>query len=211
MRERCECRRCLTFSSHQNIDSASRGAGCGSGTEHASFGPETDGAVSVRGSVSVLAACLAVAIAADCRAQPAPADGGPVRPPLLPEPGDVWAEVRAWTAPRAVQLPRPNTANAPRPASVSPTARVDAPRGSAAAGSAGPVPSAPEAAGASRTVVTNASRRSNIRAAPDLGAPVARSVPQTSVLNVFGRGPEGWLSVGDDQPFGWIHRSALRP
>jgi hypothetical protein len=64
--------------------------------------------------------------------------------------------------------------------------------------------------GAARSVTTNATRRSNIRASPDLGAPVARSAAPSTTLKVFGKTPGGWFQVGDDQPFGWIHQSALK-
>lgn len=70
-----------------------------------------------------------------------------------------------------------------------------------------PAPAAPE-----RTVTTTRTSRANIRREPATTAPVVRSVPPGTVLNVFAEGPEGWLHVGDGaRPTGWIHPSALAP
>jgi hypothetical protein len=138
----------------------------------------------VRRSIAVMASCFAVMVVSVGHAQTS-AESRSARPPLQPigpEPGDIWAEVRRWTTPG---LPQPSTSRAATPA-------------------------ASEAAGAARHVTTNSTGRSNIRASPDLRAPIARRAAPSTILNVFAEGPGGWFQVGDDQPFGWIHQSALR-
>ena len=60
------------------------------------------------------------------------------------------------------------------------------------------------------TVVTSATSRANIRREPSLSAPVLRAMPQSSTLRVFGEAPGGWFQVGEAEPFGWIHASALQ-
>jgi hypothetical protein len=49
----------------------------------------------------------------------------------------------------------------------------------------------------------------NIRSMPGGGGAVVRVVPRASVLRVFAEAPGGWLQVGEDQPFGWVHGSVL--
>ncbi len=60
-----------------------------------------------------------------------------------------------------------------------------------------------------RTVTTTAAHPVNIRAQPGGGGAVVRIVPRASTLRVFGEAPGGWLQVGEDQPFGWVHGSML--
>jgi hypothetical protein len=154
----------------------------------------------VRRFIAVMAACFAVMVMSEGHAQTS-AESRSARaplPPMEPEPGDIWADVRSWTTPSLPQPP--GKASRSRAA---PPAQDDAtPQPAASA--------APVAAGTTRSATTNATRRSNIRASPDLGAPVARSAAPSTTLKVFGEAPGGWFQVGDDQPFGWIHRSALR-
>jgi hypothetical protein len=114
---------------------------------------------------------------------------------MEPEPGDIWAEVRSWTTPDLAQPTGRNTAKAPS----APATQNRATRQPVAAQSAlPPAPATSEEAGVFRRVITNASRRSNIRASPDLGAPVARSAAPSTTLKVFGEAPGDWFQVGDD-------------
>jgi hypothetical protein len=50
----------------------------------------------------------------------------------------------------------------------------------------------------------------NVREAPNNNAEVARIAQQGIRLRVHARFG-GWLSVGDDAPWGWIHSSLLEP
>lgn len=116
-------------------------------------------------------------------------DRGPF-PPLQYESTDFWAEVHRWTGSEAT---RPRTQGpAGRPGQAAPAA---------------PAASSPDG---SPTVTTSAAARANIRAAPDLAAPVVRSMPRGSALRVFGEAPGGWFNVGETEPFGWVHERALQ-
>lgn len=64
----------------------------------------------------------------------------------------------------------------------------------------------PRAAG---SITTTAAHPVNIRNAPAGGGAVVRIVARSSALRVFGDAPGGWLQVGEDQPFGWLHESML--
>ena len=66
-----------------------------------------------------------------------------------------------------------------------------------------------EASGVRQIVTTRAAHPVNIRDAPGGGGVVLRTVPRASQLRVFGEAPGGWLQVGDDEPFGWVHGSML--
>lgn len=85
--------------------------------------------------------------------------------------------------------------------------RAAPPGGSApAAAASGPV-SAPVTAGP--MVTTTSAHPVNIRSQPGGGGAVVRIVPRASSLRVFGEAPGGWLQVGEDQAFGWVHGSML--
>ncbi|GGC69718.1 hypothetical protein GCM10011504_54510 [Siccirubricoccus deserti] len=62
-----------------------------------------------------------------------------------------------------------------------------------------------------RTVITTAVHPVNIRSQPGGGGAVVRIVPRASTLRVFSEAPGGWLQVGEEQPFGWVHGSMLDP
>jgi hypothetical protein len=83
----------------------------------------------------------------------------------------------------------------------------------AALGAGAPAPAAPAAstpvAGGGRQVTTSQAHPVNIRNSPGGGGAVVRVVPRASTLRVFGEAPGGWLEVGEDQPFGWVHSSVL--
>lgn len=128
---------------------------------------------------------LAGLTAGESAAQTAPG-GRDSRRPLQYDPTDWWGEVHRWTGSEAT---RPRAARPPPPA----------PR------TAGTAP-----AEGARTVVTSATSRANIRREASLDAPVVRTMPRESTLTVFGEAEGGWYHVGDAEPFGWIHRSALR-
>ncbi|WBV44869.1 SH3 domain-containing protein [Pseudoroseomonas cervicalis] len=97
------------------------------------------------------------------------------------------------------------------------------PRGAAGATAAAPPPTAPGAtppetapaetapggSAAGGSVTTTSAHPVNIRANPGGGGAVLRVVPRASPLRVFGEAPGGWLQVGEDQPFGWLHESML--
>ncbi|GGC65597.1 hypothetical protein GCM10011504_49510 [Siccirubricoccus deserti] len=74
-----------------------------------------------------------------------------------------------------------------------------------------PPASPPPAAAAGRMVITTAAHPVNIRSQPGGGGAVVRIVPRASTLRVFSEAPGGWLQVGEDQPFGWVHGSMLDP
>ncbi len=71
-----------------------------------------------------------------------------------------------------------------------------------------PGPASPPMA-AGPMVTTTAAHPVNIRNQPGGGGAVVRIVPRASTLRVFGEAPGGWLQVGEDQPFGWVHGSML--
>ncbi|WP_082012931.1 SH3 domain-containing protein [Belnapia sp. F-4-1] len=71
-----------------------------------------------------------------------------------------------------------------------------------------PWPASPPVA-AGPMVTTTATHPVNIRNQPGGGGAVVRIVPRASTLRVFGEAPGGWLQVGEDQPFGWVHGSML--
>ncbi|MDO9710038.1 SH3 domain-containing protein [Paracraurococcus lichenis] len=112
-------------------------------------------------------------------------------------------------APRSLP-PLPLEAALPRPGAPAPAAPPVLPP---AAGQAAPAPTAPPAAGspvaAGPSVTTTAAHPVNIRSSPTGGGAVVRIVPRASTLRVFGEAPGGWLEVGEDQPFGWVHGSML--
>ncbi len=116
-------------------------------------------------------------------------------------------------APRALP-PLPLEAGLARPAAPAPAAAPTSP-------GPAPVPTAPPPAAASppgpaaplmgggRIVTTTPAHPVNIRAQPGGGGPVVRIIPRTSQLWGFGEAPGGWLEVGEEQPFGWVHGSML--
>jgi hypothetical protein len=75
-----------------------------------------------------------------------------------------------------------------------------------------PAPAAPSAAAppaGGRQVTTSQAHPVNIRNSPGGGGAVVRVVPRASTLRVFNEAPGGWLEVGEEQPFGWVHGSVL--
>ncbi|WP_264185762.1 SH3 domain-containing protein [Roseicella aerolata] len=114
-------------------------------------------------------------------------------------------------APRALP-PLPLEAGLARPAAPAPAPAVPpagpGPAPMPAAPPPAPMPAAPPAAGG-RIVTTTPAHPVNIRAQPGGGGPVVRILPRASQLRVFGEAPGGWLEVGEDQPFGWVHGSML--
>lgn len=85
-----------------------------------------------------------------------------------------------------------------------------APRPPLAPEAAPPAPApAPQATASSGTVTTTSAHPVNIRNSPAGGGAVVRVVPRASALRVFGEAPGGWLQVGEEQPFGWLHSSML--
>jgi hypothetical protein len=62
---------------------------------------------------------------------------------------------------------------------------------------------------AARQVTTTPAHPVNVRGQPGGGGGVVRVVPRASTLRVFGEAPGGWLQVGEEQPFGWVHGSML--
>ena len=140
--------------------------------------------------LAVLCALTPAAAALAQPAAPAPGRDSARGQPLQQDPGDWWGDVHRWTGSDAT---RPAAPRAPRGAPASAPARG----GEASAGGAG-------------TVVTSATSRANIRREPSLSAPILRAMPQSSTLRVFGEAPGGWFQVGEAEPFGWIHASALQ-
>ena len=49
----------------------------------------------------------------------------------------------------------------------------------------------------------------NLRSGPGGSWPVLSVVPRGQILTVFDRAPGGWLQVGGQEPWGWIHGSLL--
>ncbi|MDQ1077901.1 SH3 domain-containing protein [Pseudoroseomonas cervicalis] len=74
---------------------------------------------------------------------------------------------------------------------------------------AAPAPGATGGSVAGGSITTTAAHPVNIRANPGGGGAVLRVVPRASQLRVFGEAPGGWLQVGEDQPFGWVHESMV--
>ena len=76
-----------------------------------------------------------------------------------------------------------------------------------------PAPTSPKPAtlplAGGRVVTTTAAHPVNIRSQPDGGGAVVRIIPRASTVRIFGEAPGGWLQVGEDQPFGWVHGSML--
>ena len=69
----------------------------------------------------------------------------------------------------------------------------------------GPAGELPAARTASGTMVMR--QNGNLHAAP--GGGVLRVVPRNTELRVFAEAAGGWYQVGDDAPWGWIHRSMV--
>lgn len=91
-----------------------------------------------------------------------------------------------------------------------PQAQPAAPRPPMATESAPPAPApVPQVTAASGRVTTTSAHPVNIRSSPAGGGAVVRVVPRASALRVFGEAPGGWLQVGEEQPFGWLHSSML--
>lgn len=139
-------------------------------------------------------ACAAFCCLLLARVGPAHAQGRApdraVSAPLQYETEDVWADVHRWTG-----------SDETRPRAQRPAARPQqAPR------SVGPA----RPANGTGTVTTNGRTRTNIRVAPDLSAPVVRTMQPSTTLTVFGDAPGGWFNVGESEPFGWVHESALQ-
>jgi hypothetical protein len=107
---------------------------------------------------------------------------------LPPLPADTTLEPQRPPAPVPPAAARPGAAPAP-PAAAAPQ----------------PAP----AAAASGSVTTTSAHPVNVRSSPAGGGAIVRIVPRASVLRVFGEAPGGWLQVGEDQPFGWLHNSML--
>lgn len=102
---------------------------------------------------------------------------------------------------------------APAPAApphAAPPSGAQAPSAQAPAAQAPATQAAPSQvpAGAG-SVTTTAAHPVNIRSSPGGGGAVVRVVPRASALRVFGEAPGGWLQVGEDAPFGWVHESVL--
>ncbi|MBL6455808.1 SH3 domain-containing protein [Belnapia sp. T6] len=117
-----------------------------------------------------------------------PPTGRPQARALPPLPLDVAPALQRGTPPTAATAPGPPAL---------PTVVVPA-----------PAPSLPAAA-PGRMVTTTAAHPVNIRSQPGGGGAVVQIVPRASNLRVFGEAPGGWLQVGEDQPFGWVHGSML--
>jgi len=135
-----------------------------------------------RRAMAGAAAALLLGLAGAARGQGAPGREAPLRP----DPEDFWAEVHRWTGSDATR-----------------------PRGAAAQAAPAPGRAAPQAAGVLRSVRSSRRSRANIRQAPNLEAPVLRVLAPGTPLNVFAEADGGWLQVGEQQPFGWMHETVL--
>jgi hypothetical protein len=69
-----------------------------------------------------------------------------------------------------------------------------------------PSPDGP-ALGAGETAVMR--QGGNLRAEPNGGSTVIRSVPRGTVVHIFREAPGGWYQIGDTAPWGWMHRTML--
>ena len=106
-------------------------------------------------------------------------------------------------------LPSDTALSQQREAAQAPPAGSSEPTpGAAPAPPPAPAP-APQATVASGSVTTTSAHPVNIRSSPAGGGAVVRVVPRASTLRVFGEAPGGWLQVGEEQPFGWLHGSML--
>lgn len=138
--------------------------------------------------ISILLLFLAALPAGAFAQSPGPRGPAARDAPLREDPANWWGEVHGWTGSDAT---RPRAARTP---------------------AAPPVPgrAAAPARDGRTNVLTSATARANVRREPSLSAPVLRSMERGSRLTVFGEAPGGWLQVGEDEPFGWMHESALQ-
>jgi hypothetical protein len=69
-----------------------------------------------------------------------------------------------------------------------------------------PAPAArPEPAPSGRRGVL--AQAANLRDGPQNGSNVLRTLPRGTALRVFARAPGGWIQVGTEAPWGWVHGS----
>lgn len=141
-------------------------------------------------------------------------------PPAMPVPVPVLA-MQIPAAPPAEQpslippAPSPQVAGVPAPAPepvaiASPAeAAVPAP----ATPAAEPPPAAPREPAEPPPVWIGQVRTrewANVREAPSIEAPVARTARPGAVLRLYGQAGS-WARVGEEQPWGWVHSSLLDP
>lgn len=168
------------------------------------------------------------------------ATGHSMAPPVTPSAGGTGAPLPPPPAAAPAAMPPPSpapSAAAPPPAAVAPPPAVVAgpPRSLAPAPPPPPpvaVPSAPVAESPvappppapPSSVAAPASTRSgaepgsrltmalgaNVRAGPGGGAQVLRTVNAGTRVLVFARSG-GWLQIGDEEPWGWVHASRAEP
>ncbi len=134
--------------------------------------------------------------------------GGPTSPrgsirPLPPAPAGLTRSPEGEPAPALPRQGAPAAALPPSPAETPPPATAAAP----------PLPypaTMPPAAGVMRAVIAVSQRSpANIRAEPSGNGAVLRVAPRGATLQIHGEAPGGWLLVGEDEPWGWVHASLL--
>lgn len=143
-------------------------------------------------SLSILAICLIPVLLLVGHKEPAKADTplpSIARPPISTAGGDHPVG--------PPQVTHPVTVPSPPPSTTAITDNVAAPAGNA---------DHPETTTARPRVVLR--QTAYVRSGPDNTAPVARTVPQASMVTVYER-RAGWILVGDTAPWGWVYSGFL--
>ena len=133
--------------------------------------------------------------------------GGPTSPrgyirPLPPAPAGLTRNPEGDQTPA---LPRPGMPSAAQP----PAAPPSGPATPQAAGPATPAFLPPATPGTRASVMVSQRTPANIRSEPSGAGGILRVAPRGAMLQIHGEAPGGWVLVGEDEPWGWVHNSLL--